>query len=300
MSSVTLNRGYAYPARIQRGGSGVLDFLSAEFPHSTRAEWAARIERGEVEVGGVQASAERKLRAGERLVWHRPPWREEDVPLHFDVLHEDAVLLAVSKPAGLPTLPGGGFLDHTLLNLVRGRWPTAAPLHRLGRGTSGLVVFALSAQARAALLADWRERRVRKVYRALSAGVADHDFYDLRTPIGPVEHAKLGEVFAASPQGKRARSLARVLERREDSTLFEVEIETGRPHQIRIHLAAAGWPLVGDPLYEVGGAPRPDALPGDLGYQLHAHRLGFTHPLSGEALELCAALPPSLRCRGEG
>lgn len=295
MANVTLNRGYAYTTRIQRGGVGVLDFLSAEFRHSGRDEWAARIERGEVEVGGVRVEAGHTLLAGDELVWHRPPWREEDVPLHFEVLREDGELLAVNKPSGLPTVPGGGFLEHTLLSLVRRQWPTASPLHRLGRGTSGLVLFALTPTARAALLADWRDRRVGKVYRALGTGVAGADEYGITVPIGPVPHNRLGTVYAASAGGKPAQSRARVLERRGDSTLFAVEIETGRPHQIRIHLAAAGWPLVGDPLYEVGGAARPDALPGDLGYHLHAHTLRLTHPRSGEATELRAPLPQALR-----
>lgn len=295
MAGVTLNRGYAYRTRVQRGGVGVLDFLSAEFRHSPRAEWAARIERGEVEVGGARVGSGQELRAGDELVWHRPPWPEEDVPLRFEVLHEDADLLAVDKPSGLPTVPGGGFLEHTLLSLVRREWPSASPLHRLGRGTSGLVLFALTPLARASLLADWRERRVQKVYRALGAGVAGTDEYEITAPIGPVPHPRLGEVYAASAGGKPARTRARVLERRAGATLFGLSIETGRPHQIRIHLAAAGWPLVGDPLYAVGGVPRPDALPGDLGYALHAHTLSFLHPGSGEETQLCAPPPPVLR-----
>ncbi|WP_135229714.1 RluA family pseudouridine synthase [Deinococcus fonticola] len=290
---MTLNDGYAYTSHIQRGGVNVLDFLSGEFRHSSREVWAARLATGEIELDGRSLRANVRLRAGQQLVWHRPPWREETVPLSFEVLFEDADLLAVSKPAGLPTVPGGGFLNHTLLSAVRGRWPTASPLHRLGRGTSGLVLCSLTSRAGAALLADWRAQRVQKVYLALASGVAAQDVFEIRTPIGPVPHAKLGEVFAASPAGKAARSVARVLERRQDSTLFEVEIFTGRPHQIRIHLASIGQPLVGDPLYVPGGSPLPEALPGDVGYHLHAWKLTFTHPASGKAMTLTAP-PPAI------
>lgn len=294
---MTLNDGFAYRSRVQRGGVTVLDFLSGEFRHSSREVWAARLAAGEIELDGVTVGVDTVLSAGQQLVWHRPPWWEEDVPLSFDVLFEDADLLAVAKPAGLPTVPGGGFLKHTLSSAVRERWPTASPLHRLGRGTSGLVLFALNSQTGAGLLADWRAQRVQKVYLALASGVAARDEYEIRTPIGPVPHPKLGEVFAASPAGKEAHSRARVRERREDSALFEVEIFTGRPHQIRVHLAGVGHPLVGDPLYAPGGVALPDALPGDVGYHLHAWQLSFTHPTTGEKVTLNAPPPEVLERR---
>ena len=293
----TLNSGYAYRTTLQRDGQRVLDFLAQEFRHSDRATWAARLAAGEVTVDGLTVRGDETLRPGQMLVWQRPPWAEPDAPLHFDVIYEDADLLAVSKPSGLPTMPGGGFLEHTLLHQVRGRWPDASPLHRLGRGTSGLVLFSLTSQAGAALLKDWRAGRVQKVYRALSAGVAEQDEYDITVPIGPVAHPRLGQVFAASAAGKAAHSRARVLERREDTTLFEVEIFTGRPHQIRIHLASLGLPLAGDPLYVSGGLPRPDALPGDLGYALHASTMTFQHPAHGAALTLRAPAPALLSCQ---
>ncbi|WP_291426349.1 RluA family pseudouridine synthase [Deinococcus sp.] len=290
---MTLNHGHAYTSHIQRGGVGLLEYLCAEFRHSGREVWAARLAAGEIVLDGQRLWGDQRLRAGQTLIWHRPPWAEEDVPLHFEVIYEDADLLAVAKPAGLPTMPGGGFLERTLLTLVRRQWPAASPLHRLGRGTSGLVLFALNPVTASALLRDWREHRVHKVYRALAAGVAGQESYDIRTLIGPVTHSKLGQIFAASPGGKPAHSQAEVLERRADSTLFGVQIMTGRPHQIRIHLASVGLPLLGDPLYAAGGHARPDGLPGDLGYLLHAHRLELTHPGTGKRLELQAA-PPAL------
>jgi 23S rRNA pseudouridine1911/1915/1917 synthase len=168
-------------------------------------------------------------------------------------------------------------------------------LHRLGRFTSGLVLFARTPAAAATLSRSWRDHGVKKHYRALGSGVAALETLTIDAPIGPVPHPTLGEVYASSTNGKPSHSRATVLERRIDSTLFAVEITTGRPHQIRIHLAYAGHPLVGDPLYDSGGVVKPQpGLPGDGGYLLHAERLAFTHPVTGAAMVLEAAPPAAL------
>ncbi|MBB6096823.1 23S rRNA pseudouridine1911/1915/1917 synthase [Deinobacterium chartae] len=300
---MALNDGYAYLEQIgpRAQGRSVLEFLTGHYPHSSGQEWQERLRRGEVLLEGRVASGSETLKAGQTLVWQRPPWEEEDVPLDYTVLFEDEALVAVAKPGGLPTLPGGGFYRHTLLSRVRQRYPQASPLHRLGRGTSGVVLFARSAEAASRVARAWREHAVHKRYRALASGVAREDAYEITTPIGPVPHARLRTVFAASPSGKASYSLARVLERRADATLFQVDIRTGRPHQIRVHLASLGHPLVGDPLYGPGGLPLPHlpGLPGDGGYLLHAEQLRFDHPLSGEPLTLRAPIPAALCCAGE-
>jgi 23S rRNA pseudouridine1911/1915/1917 synthase len=297
---VTRNHGFAYRERIQ-GPARALDHLVLRHRHSTEAQWRARIERSELELDGRPVTAETVLGPGQELVWRRPPWDEPEVDTGFQVLYQDELLVAVAKPRGLPTLPGGGFLEHTLLALVRSRFPEASPMHRLGRATSGLVLFARTHVAGTALQTAWRAHQVVKRYRARATGTAGEDTLVITAPIGPVPHPWLGTLFAASSQGKSALSRARVLERRAAETLFEVLIETGRPHQIRIHLAFAGHPLVGDPLYMAGGVPRPDlpALPGDGGYFLHAEHLAFPHPVTGQILELWAPPPVELLMAGE-
>jgi 23S rRNA pseudouridine1911/1915/1917 synthase len=295
-----VNSGFEYREQIGPEGAGrtVLDHLVARHRHSTRETWRARIEAGEVFVGEAPSTASAIVRRGDWLAWRRPPWEEPPVPLAYAVLFRDEHLLAVAKPRGLPSIPNGGFLEHTLLHVVGRAFPGAAPMHRLGRGTSGLVLFARSALGRRAVSASWRDGRVVKVYRALVAGVPARAAFTVDAPIGLVDHPRLGRLHAAVAVGggKAATSHVRVLAERSGNALVEVTIPTGRPHQIRIHMAAAGHPLVGDPLYVAGGVPGMDGgLPGDPGYRLHAHRLSLPHPATGAMVDLECVPPPELR-----
>ena len=299
---MTLNHGWSYREQVGAAAAGLtaLDYLAATRPHSTAAEWADRFARGELEIAGSPATAAAVLQPGHLIVWHRPPWDEPDVPTQFAIVHEDDSIVAVNKPSGLPTMPAGGFLEHTLMHLLRQRVPEASPLHRLGRCTSGLVLFARTHAAAAVLSKAWRDHEVKKSYRALASGVSMLDRIEIAAAIGPVPHPQLGRVHAASVAGKPSRSVATVLERGEDQTLFSVDITSGRPHQIRIHLACAGHPLVGDPLYDVGGTIRANpGLPGDGGYLLHAEWLSFAHPITGHTLQLQAPAPATLRTVAE-
>jgi 23S rRNA pseudouridine1911/1915/1917 synthase len=295
------NRGYIYREQLgsEARGFSVLDWLSGHYRHASRATWAERIAAGEVWLEARVASAGEGLRPGQWLEWRRPPWEEPPVPTSVALLYRDPHVMALAKPRGLPTLPGGGFLEHTLLAAARRLSPSATPVHRLGRGTSGVVLLALGPEARRRLAARWREGSVEKLYRALVLGVPP-DRLAIEMPIGPVPHARLGRIHAASASGRPARSAATLLEARGDVSLVEVRIDTGRPHQIRIHMAAAGHPLLGDPVYMPGGRPREDAgLPGDPGYALHAWRLSLVHPFGTRRLELECLPPPCLRTRGE-
>jgi 23S rRNA pseudouridine1911/1915/1917 synthase len=295
---VALNQGFAYREQVGPDGAGLTPaaYLARRYAHSSAEVWAARVAAGEVRVGNAPALAETRLSPGDWLTWHRPPWDEPEVPLHFGVVYEDEHLLAVSKPSGLPTAPAGGFFAHTLVALVRQRRDDWSPVHRLGRGTSGLVLFARGASALSAVTRALREHEIEKHYLALAEGEPSSDRFTIEARIGPVEHPALGNVHAASERGREARSDVEVLERRGSASLCAVRIHTGRPHQIRIHLAHAGHPLVGDPLYARGGVPRAGvrALPGDGGYLLHAHRLVLRHPHSGGSLELQAPPPSAL------
>ncbi len=325
-----LNRGYIYRDRIQRDdGQTVLQYYLLHYPRFDEAEWRRRIEGGMIRLkcagsgtdvvsaggivpGGDMASGadtilmcDERLRAGDVLEYHRPPWREPDVPEIIDVLHEDERCAVLHKPSGLPVLPGGGYLENTMLHKARILLGAGmAPVHRLGRGTTGAILFARDSDAGAVLSKAMRTREIQKVYLALASGTEMPDRFTVATPIGPVAHPLLGRIHAASAEGKPSISHCRVLSRCPSSgtSLIEVNIPTGRPHQIRIHLAAAGWPLAGDPLYAAGGQPysanassgRP-AVPGDCGYLLHSWRIAFPYPSTGRRRTICAPPTPELR-----
>ena len=160
------------------------------------------------------------------------------------------------------------------------RAPDAAPLHRLGRWTSGVVLFARTLQARRELSRQWAAREIGKRYRALALGKPARTEFSVSAPIGPVPHPLLGSVHGVSPEGKPSMTRVALLEQRGAAFLCDVSITTGRPHQIRIHLAAAGHPLEGDPLYTVGGLPAPDSTCPARRSRLPAPRRGVGLPSS--------------------
>ena len=215
-----LNRGYAYTTIIgsKSHGQTLISHLASLYSHSTPQAWQQRLNNGEVALNGVTASGSESVTVGQTLVWNRPPWIEPDSPLHFEVLFEDPHLLAVNKPSGLPTLPGGGFMENTLLRLVQRQNPNANPVHRLGRATSGIVLFAKTPQAAAKLFANWNTPKIQKIYRALAQNIAQQDAYEILTPIGLVPHPRIGSVWAANPSGKPSKSLAKVISRAPSST----------------------------------------------------------------------------------
>jgi 23S rRNA pseudouridine1911/1915/1917 synthase len=302
-----MNRGWLYREQVHRTDSeqSILDYYTQKHRHSSQEEWRERIASGQILLDGHQTTAETLLKAGQWLTYHRPPWEEPDVPLFFSVLYEDRDLLVIAKPSGLPVLPGGGFLEHTLLWQLQQHYPqeTPIPIHRLGRGTSGLLLMARSPLARANLTQQMRDRRIRKIYRALVGGGNLPDRFTITNPIGKIPHPVLGYIYGAVSEGLSAHSECQVLKRTSKTTLLEVTIRTGRPHQIRIHLAAAGYPLIGDPLYTVGGIARQEPefkegklpVPGDCGYHLHAYHLTFTHPSTEQQMSVSCFPPAELK-----
>jgi 23S rRNA pseudouridine1911/1915/1917 synthase len=304
LDSPDLNDGWTYKDQIDPADSGktVLEFYASKYTHTSLADWGERLQRGLILLDSQVPAPDAQLRAGQRLSYVRPPWMEPAVPRDIEILFADEELIAVAKPAGLPVLPGGDFLQNTLLRMMEERYGSAAPVHRLGRGTSGLVLFARTGNARRSLSAALRERQLGKTYRALIQGVTMVDDFAIDQPIGPVPYSHLPYIYAADDAGLESVSQCLVVFRDHDSerAIVEVRILTGRPHQIRIHLAAVGHPLVGDPLYGRGGIPTQGAidnevLPGDGGYHLHAMRLDLMHPHSGRGMAIICPPPQVLR-----
>ena len=226
----------------------------------------------------------------------------QDIPLH--ILYEDADLLVIDKPAGLVAHPAAGNRDGTLVNALLHHAPELAALpraglvHRLDKDTTGLLVIARSLRAHTALVAQLQARRIEREYQAVVNG-APVAGGAVDAPIGrhPVDRQRM----AVTPGGRPAVTHYRVLRRFRAHALLRVILETGRTHQIRVHMAHIRLPLLGDPVY--GGRPRlpPDAAPpciaalqGFRRQALHAERLALTHPITGERLEWRAEIPADL------
>jgi len=286
------NEGWIYHDQIRRQEAGALlsAVMAGRYPHTGQGQWLQRLADGELQRNGKALQADVVLVAGDQIRWYRPPWLEPAVPDQWQVLHDDGDLLVLNKPSGLPVMPGGGFLRHTLTTLLEqasresGESMVPKPVHRLGRFTSGLQVCARRPQTRALLSAQFRpEGRCRKVYQAWTAPVAQlqpGQTLPISTDVVERSHPLLGWVWGPEPPGEEpvrrrlsAHSEVHLLERTDGGDRLEVSITTGRPHQIRIHLAQLGSPLLGDPLYLPGRCLAATSTPGDGGYHLHAWRL---------------------------
>lgn len=280
-----------------------LDQVLAELlPQHSRNRLQAWVRDGRVAVDGDPVSEpKRKLHGGEALlVQERQDECEsaeqaEDIPL--TVVFEDEALLVIDKPPGLVVHPGSGNWSGTLLNALLHHAPAlealprAGIVHRLDKDTSGLLVVAKTLAAQTSLVRQLQARTVKRQYLALAAGTVERDG-TVAAPIGrhPIHRIKMA-VVPENRGGKGAVTHYRVLERFRGCTLLECALETGRTHQIRVHMATIRHPLVGDPVY---GRPDP-ALPPFHRQALHAARLGLIHPESDLALHWEAPLPEDLQ-----
>ncbi len=269
--------------------------LARLLPDESRSRLALLIESGDVTVDGERAAPKRRLRGGERLrVTLRP--RPQDRPqrgqaLEIAVVHEDGEVLVINKPAGLVVHPGSGNWEGTLLNGLLHRVPQLSALpragivHRLDKDTSGLMVVAKTEAAMQCLVRALAAHRVARTYLALAKGKVSAPG-TVSAPIG--RHRSQRTKMAVVPGGKPAVTHYLVAERFPAHTLLQCDLETGRTHQIRVHLASIGHPIEGDPAY----GPRSARL---LGRQaLHAWRLAFRHPGTGEEVRFEAALPADM------
>jgi 23S rRNA pseudouridine1911/1915/1917 synthase len=270
--------------------------LAALMPRHSRTRLKQWIEAGEVRLDGRAAAPRHKLHGGEQVevtAVDRTPLPDQPENIALDIRFEDADILVVDKPAGLVVHPGSGNRAGTLLNALLHHAPAQAALpragivHRLDKDTSGLMVVAKSAEAQTALVRRLARHEILREYLALALGdVARATIID--APIGrhPVHRTSMAVV----ERGKPARTHVGVVERFGVATLLRCRLETGRTHQIRVHLAAIGHPLVGDPAY--GARHARDGVPAFGRQALHAARLELAHPRNGAALAFDAPPPP--------
>ncbi len=295
-----LNTGWIYKEKVmpENNGMKLLDILSYKYTHSSHKQWAERVISGTIRVNGSLAKTWGIVNTGDIISWERPPWEEAAIPCYWDVLFDNGDVMVINKPSGLPVMPGGGFLRHTLTELLYvqakeiGESLPAKPVHRLGRFTSGILVCARKKESLARLSCLFRNQSAgkinfSKVYRALTipnSNLPPKGSLEIRVPIKKFPHPIMGYIWNSAVKNKgnlqgpdyaelEAFSKIKLLEKQEGADLLEVVIGTGRPHQIRIHLAYLGTPLIGDPLYLTGGKVSDLATPGEGGYLLHAHKL---------------------------
>jgi 23S rRNA pseudouridine1911/1915/1917 synthase len=269
-------------------------YLAAALPEFSRSRLQTLIRAGEVELQGQKVRTRETVRRGDVVRLRIAPAREietkaEEIPL--EILFEDDDLLVLNKPAGLVVHPGAGNLAHTLVNALLHHCPNLSGIggkqrpgivHRLDKETSGCLVVAKNDMAHRALARQFADRKVTKIYLAIVSGTPKRAGGTIEAPIG--RHPQQRKKMHVDPcRGRAAKTEYRVLQSLGEISLVECVLHSGRTHQIRVHLHHLGHSVIGDAVYgRKGTAPR---------QMLHAWKLGFTHPRTGEAMLFEAKIP---------
>jgi len=287
-------------------------FISHQVPELTRSAVQRLIDAGLITVNGAPPRSSLKLKGGEQILIEIPPPapavpEAEEIPLA--ILYEDSDLIVVNKPAGMSVHPGAGTTAGTLVNALLAHCDDLSGIggeirpgivHRIDKDTTGVIVVAKNDRSHLELARQFKEHSIKRVYVALVYGSPKTDKGRIESAIGrhPVDRKKMS---GSARHGRHAVTHWKVIGRYGWVTALELRLETGRTHQIRVHLSEAGFPLLGDPVY--GGSARLSnlkdaklrALIRELDRQaLHARTLGFVHPVSGHYLEFSSPLPEDM------
>ena len=285
--------------QVGAGGMRLDRFLAGQRVSLTRSQLHRIVVDGWVRLNGQPAKPSQRVRAGDWVSLTIPPPRSLDVIpqwMPLTVVHQDQHIVVIDKPAGLSVHPGPGHPDRTLVNALLARCPDIQGIggairpgivHRLDKDTSGLMVVAKTHAAHQALSEELKARRVTKGYLALATGSVTPAEGQIDAPIArdPRQRKRMAVVAG----GRESRTRYRVIERMGGHTLLEMYLETGRTHQIRVHLAYIGHSILGDTVY----GKRDPLLDRHF---LHAYHLGFQHPIGGAPVEFRSPLPDELAC----
>lgn len=285
-------------------------YLTREMPQLSRAYIASLIHEGRICVRRTTIKASYRLRPGDEINGAIPPAKPVEClpePIPLDILFQDEDLVVLNKPAGMVVHPAPGHPSGTLVNALLHHCPDLAGIageirpgivHRLDKDTTGLLVAAKNAEAQAGLAAQFRLRQIQKRYLTLVQGDMGSSHGSIVMPIGrhPVDRLKMSTV---TKSGKSAETRWVLREAFQYFSLLEVDLLTGRTHQIRVHFAAVGHPVVGDPLYgsgqaALGSGERRRRLQVIRRQMLHAWQIRFVHPTSGLEMRFTAPLPSDM------
>ena len=284
---------------VDKPGARLDKYVTEHYPELSRTKTQRLIADGDIKVNDRVAKAGLKLDVGDRLTINLPPpapdsLLPEAIPLN--ILYEDDDLLVVDKPAGLTVHPAPGHPAHTLVNAIlphlsalpdSGDWQRPGIVHRLDKDTSGVMVVAKNDAAQSSLIDQFKSRSVAKTYLVLVKGRLTPEDGVIEAPIGRDRHHRERMAVVTEDKGREARTQYHVVDYIGDYSLLEVKPKTGRTHQIRVHLGAIGYPVVGDKVYGVKSPYLSRQF-------VHASRLGFHLPSTGQYVEFTSELPPDL------
>lgn len=284
-----------------------IDTFLAKKTGITRSQIQMLIEKGNISVNGKQASQNYKVKSGDFIVIRMPEKETDDLipePIPLEILYKDRNLVVVNKPANMVVYPSAGHNQGTLMNVIAYHCHKLATIggplrpgvvHRLDKDTSGVMVVALDDKAYYSLAEQFRARSINRKYIALVYGKPKKNSGEISLPIGRSESDRK-KMSTRIKKGKEAVTRWKVLERLENATLIEARLGTGRTHQIRVHFASIGHPVMGDRTYggktEIGIKKKKVIIPRQM---LHAETLGFIHPATGKYIEFSSPMPEDMK-----
>lgn len=284
-----------------------IDTFLAKKTGITRSQIQMLIEKGNIFVNGIQASQNYKVKSGDFIVIRMPEKETDDLipePIPLEILYKDRNLVVVNKPANMVVYPSAGHNQGTLMNVIAYHCHKLATIggplrpgvvHRLDKDTSGVMVVALDDKAYYSLAEQFRARSINRKYIALVYGKPKKNSGEISLPIGRSESDRK-KMSTRIKKGKEAVTRWKVLERLENATLIEARLGTGRTHQIRVHFASIGHPVMGDRTYgkktEIEIKKKKVIIPRQM---LHAETLGFIHPATGKYIEFSSPMPEDMK-----